>query len=406
MLTVKTPEEALTLLESSFPPRPEGEAVPLSAARGRVLCEAVIASEFVPGFDRSTVDGYAVRSADTFGCSEAIPAILTVQGEIAMGEGAGGALGPGCCAAVPTGGAIPEGADAAVMVEYTEDYGDGTVGICKSAAPGSNLIFKGDDVKPGQVVLEAGRRLGAQDIGALAAMGVGTVSVCRRPVVGILSTGDELVPVDTIPGPGQVRDVNSAMLSALVEEAGAEAVSLGILKDDEDLLGRTLDEALTRCDVILISGGSSVGMKDATCRVIESRGTVLLHGLAMKPGKPTILGDVGGRPVFGLPGHPAAAFFVARLLVRPLLLRLTGQSLRGYTVPAVLTEAVSANHGRAQYMGVFLFEEDGVRYAKPIRGKSGLITALAGSDGCFCIHRDCEGLPAGATVQVWPYGVE
>lgn len=406
MLTVKTPEEALALLEASFPPRPEREEVPLAAARGRVLYEDIRAEEFVPGFDRSTVDGYAVRSADTFGCSEAIPAILAVQGEIAMGEGAGGALGSGCCAAVPTGGAIPEGADAAVMVEYTENYGDGTVGICKSAAPGSNLIFKGDDVKPGQVVLEAGRRLGAQDIGALAAMGVGTVGVCRRPVVGILSTGDELVPVDTVPGPGQVRDVNSAMLAALAEEAGAVPVVLGILRDDEALLGQALDDALTRCDAVLISGGSSVGVKDAACRVLESRGTVLLHGLAMKPGKPTILGSVGGKPVFGLPGHPAAAFFVARLLVRPLLLRLTGQAVRGYTVPAVLTEAVSANHGRAQYMGVFLSEEDGVRYAKPIRGKSGLITALAGSDGCFCIGRDCEGLSAGSRIEVWPYSFD
>ena len=406
MLTVKTPEEALALLETAFPPRPEREEVPLGEARGRVLFGDVRAAEFVPGFDRSTVDGYAVRAADTFGCSEAIPAILTVQGEIAMGQGAGRALRPGCCAAVPTGGAIPEGADAAVMVEYTEDYGDGTVGICKSAAPGSNLIFKGDDVRPGQVVLRAGRRLGAQDIGALAAMGVGTVGVCRRPAVGILSTGDELVPVEEVPGPGQVWDVNAAMLAALVEEAGAVSVPLGILKDDEELLGRALDTALERCDVVLISGGSSVGMKDATCRVLESRGTVLLHGLAMKPGKPTILGRVKGKPVFGLPGHPAAAFFVARLLVRPLLLRLVGQAVRGYTVGAVLTEAVSANHGRAQYMGVFLAEEDGVWYAKPIRGKSGLITALAGSDGYFCIPRDCEGLPAGAVVQVWPYGAE
>lgn len=403
MLTVKTPEEVFAVMEAEFPPRPRPEEVPLEAARGRVLCAPVTAGEFVPGFDRSTVDGYAVRAADTFGCSDAIPAILRLQGEILMGEEAGGALESGCCAAVPTGGAIPEGADAAVMLEYTEDYGDGTIGICKSAAPGSNLIFKGDDVRPGQTVLPAGRRLTAQDIGALAALGTARVPVCRRPVAGILSTGDELVPVEETPRGGQVRDVNSAMLRTLVEEAGAEAVSFGILKDDEALLRRTLDEALAVCDVVLISGGSSVGVKDAACRVLEERGRVLFHGIAMKPGKPTILGSADGKPVFGLPGHPVAAFFVSQLFVRPLLDRLVGRTPRLYAVPARLTEAVSANHGRAQYMGVFLSEKDGVRWASPIRGKSGLITTLAGSDGYFCIPRDCEGAAAGETVEVRLY---
>lgn len=403
MLTVKTPEEVLRLLETEFSPRPVPEEVPLSEARGRVLFAPVEAGEFVPGFDRSTVDGYAVRSADTFGCSDAIPAILRLRGEVLMGEGAGCALEPGCCAAVPTGGAMPPGSDAAVMLEYTEDYGDGTVGICRSAAPGANLIFKGDDVRPGQTVLPAGRRLEVQDIGALAALGVSRVTVCRRPAVGILSTGDELVPVEETPGSGQVRDVNSAMLQALVEEAGGEAVCFGILRDDEELLREKLDLALERCDMVLLSGGSSVGMKDAACRVIGSRGEVLLHGVAMKPGKPTILGRAEGKPVFGLPGHPVAAFFVSRLFVLPLLDRLQGRTPGWYTVPAVLTEAVSANHGRAQYMGVFLSRRDGILCARPIRGKSGLITTLAGSDGWFCIPRDCEGAAAGETVQVYLY---
>ena len=403
MLSVKTPEEVYTIMEKAFPPRPVSEEVPLEAACGRVLFGPVTAREFVPGFDRSTVDGYAVRSADTFGCSDAIPAILTLTGEIAMGGGAGSALPSGCCVAVPTGGAMPAGADAAVMVEYTEDYGDGTIGICKSAAPGANLIFKGDDVRPGQTVLPAGRRLTPQDVGALAAMGVSKVAVCRKPVVGILSTGDELIPVEETPQEGQIRDVNSAMLQALAETAGARGICYGILPDEEALLRRTLDQALTECDMVLISGGSSVGMKDATCRVLASRGSVLFHGIAMKPGKPTILGSADGKPVFGLPGHPVAAFFVSQLFVRPLLDRLTGCGPRRYAVPAVLTEAVSANHGRAQYMGVFLSERGGVRYARPIRGKSGLIAALAGSDGYFCIPRDCEGMAAGTSVDVWLY---
>ena len=406
MLTVKTPEEVLSLLETAFPPSPRPEEVPLAEARGRVLFAPVEAAEFVPGFDRSTVDGYAVRSADTFGCSDAIPALLKLQGEVLMGESAGGALGPGCCVAVPTGGAMPEGSDAAVMLEYTEDYGGGTIGVCKSAAPGANLIFKGDDVRPGQRVLPAGRQLTVQDIGALAALGVSRVTVCGKPLVGILSTGDELVAVEETPQGGQVRDVNSALLAALAEEAGGRAVPFGILRDDENLLGETLDRALAQCDAVLISGGSSVGMKDATCRVMEARGEILFHGIAMKPGKPTILGRAGGKPVFGLPGHPVAAFFVSRLFVRPLLYRLQGRTPRQYTVPAVLTETVSANHGREQYMGVFLSRRDGILYARPIRGKSGLITTLAGSDGCFRIPRDCEGVSAGETVQVSLYSVD
>ena len=401
MLTVKTPEETAALLQSAFPSGISGsKAVPLEQAHGRVLAADVTADEFVPGFDRSTVDGYAVRSADTFGCSDAMPALLTLRGDVLMGEGASMELLPGECAAVPTGGAIPAGADAAVMIEYTEDYGDGTVGILKSAAPGENMIFRGDDMRPGDAVLSRGRRLTAPDIGSLAAMGVCRVSVARRPLVGILSTGDELVPVSQRPGDGQIRDVNSAMLAALIRDAGAEPVSFGILKDDEALLGRALDDALSRCDMVLISGGSSVGMKDATCRVLESRGEVLLHGIAMKPGKPTILGRVDGKPVFGLPGHPVAAFFVSELFVRPLIARLMGREVRARTVTARLTEAVSANHGRAQYMGVFLSGEERAMTARPIHSKSGLITGLAGSDGFFCISRDCEGMPAGAPVQV------
>ena len=407
MLTVKTPEETAALIQNAFPSGISGkEEIPIDLALGRVLAAPVIAEEFVPGFDRSTVDGYAVRSADTFGCSDSMPALLNLQGEVLMGESAAMVLRPGECVAVPTGGAIPEGADAAVMIEYTEDYGDGTVGILKSAAPGENMIFRGDDMRPGDAVLSRGRKLTAADIGSLAAMGVCRISAARKPVVGIISTGDELVPVSAIPAEGQIRDVNSALLAALVIDAGAEPVSFGILKDDEALLGRTLDEALERCDMVLISGGSSVGMKDATCRVLEGRGEVLLHGIAMKPGKPTILGKVGGKPVFGLPGHPVAAFFVSELFVRPLIARLIGREVHLRTVTARLAEAVSANHGRAQYMGVFLSDENGEFTARPIHSKSGLITSLAGSDGFFCISRDCEGLPAGVAVEVRLYTID
>lgn len=406
MLHTISPDEVFAIMERSFPQRCAPETVPLDRALGRVLSQPVESREFIPGFDRSTVDGYAVRASDTFGCSGAIPAILPLAGEVAMGRAPAGRLAPGSCVSIPTGGALPPGADAVVMLEYTEDYGDGTVGVSSPAAPGANIIFKGDDLRPGDTVLPAGRLLTPQDIGTLAAMGAAEVSVRRRPVVGILSTGDELVPVEASPAPGQVRDVNSVMLQAMVESAGALTRRRGIVPDRESLLLEALDGALRDCDVVLISGGTSAGSKDAARRVIEARGDVLFHGVAMKPGKPTLLGRAGGKPVFGLPGHPAAAFFAARLFVRPLLARLSGRTLQSLAIPAVLTEPVSANHGRAQYVGVRLTQREGVWHAHPIRSKSGLIASVSASDGYFCIPRDREGASAGETVSVTLYTAE
>ena len=402
MLQVKTPEEVLRLIHDKFRPVSElTEFVPISAAAGRILSEDIIAEEYVPDFNRSTVDGYAVRAADTFGCSDAIPAILSLQGEIRMGEDAGFALLRENCAYVPTGGALPEGADCAVMLEYTEDYGDGTIGILKPGAPGMNVIFRGDDVYPGKVVLQAGRVLSAQVIGALAAVGRTAVPVQRKLKIGVISTGDELVPPGQKPLPGQVRDVNTALLSALLTEQGAEVHSYGIIVDDEDLLRETVTRAVQECDAVLLSGGSSVGVKDASCRIIESLGELLLHGIALKPGKPTIMGRSGNKPLIGLPGHPVAAFVVARLFVVPLLDRLAGRERPLWSVTAELSESVGANHGRAQVNPCRLLRQDGRVLALPIRSKSGLITQLAGADGFFCIERDCEGLPKGAPVQVY-----
>lgn len=401
MLSVKTPEEVLALIEEEFAPLPgRGETVPLSAALGRVLAEDVTAGEYVPAFDRSTVDGYALRARDTFGCSDAIPAILRLTGQVLMGQGAEQNLEPDCCIAVPTGGAVPAGADSVVMLEYTEDYGDGSIGIAKAAAPGQNMIFKGDDVYPGKPVLAAGRLLTDRDIGALAAIGCVQVPVVKKPRVGILSTGDELVPPEQLPGPGQIRDVNGPMLQAIFTAAGAEVTDYGIIKDEEKQLKVALKAAQNTCDLVVISGGSSVGVKDATCRVIESLGTLLLHGIAIKPGKPTILGKCGGKPIVGLPGHPVAAYFVTKLFVLPLLHRLMGQKVQTFTVTARLSESLSANHGRAQYQCVKLRQTGDFLTAYPIRSKSGLITTLAGADGFFCIGRDCEGLPEGAEIQV------
>lgn len=400
MLSVKTPEEVIELINTEFIPVAGAETVGLEAAVGRVLAEDIAAEEYVPDFDRSTVDGYAVRARDTFGCSDSIPAILEKQNEVLMGQGAEFDLEAEKCVAVPTGGAVPKGADSVVMVEYTEDYGDGTVGIAKSAAPGQNMIFRGDDVYPGKPVLPRGRRLEAQDIGALAAIGHVSVPVTRKLRVGVISTGDELVEPGVRPGPGQVRDVNGPLLHAMLTEFGAQVISYGIVIDDEAELDLKVRKALSECDAVLLSGGSSVGVKDASCRIIESVGELLLHGIAIKPGKPTIMGKSGSKPIVGLPGHPVAAYFVSRLFVLPLLKRLEGRESENYTVSARISESISANHGRAQYHCCRVERRQDGLYAVPIRGKSGLITTLAGADGYFCIERDCEGLPRGAEIQV------
>ena len=400
MLSVKTPEEVLALIEHEFTPAAQVEMLPLSAVMGRTLAEDITAEEYVPDFNRSTVDGYAVCSRDTFGCTDAIPAILTLQGEVLMGQGADMALQADSCIAVPTGGAVPEGADAVVMIEFTEDYGDGTIGVLKSVAPGQYMIFRGDDVYPGKPILVKGRVLSSQDIGALAAIGRTWVPVVKKLTIGVISTGDELVPPEQLPGPGQVRDVNSPMLEAMLGAYGVRVINYGIVIDDEDLLREKVEKAAEECDAVLLSGGSSVGVKDAACRIIESMGKLLLHGIAIKPGKPTILGKAGRKPLVGLPGHPVAAYFITKLFVLPLLSKLMGRKQAAYTTTAKITENISANHGRAQYHCCRLERKEGELYAYPIRGKSGLITTLAGADGYFCIDRDCEGLPKFAQIQV------
>ena len=405
MLSVVKPEDITSIIERAFPPALPEETVSPAEALGRVLARDIRAEEYVPDFERSTVDGYALRAADSFGCSEVMPSLLALVGEVRMGEGAG-ALSAGECVYVPTGGAVPAGADAVQMLEYAEDFRDGTVGILRPAAPGENMAHRGEDVSPGALVLPAGKRLGAEDVGVLAALGAAEVPVRRRAAVGVISTGDELVEVGERPSPGQVRDVNSSMLAALLAEQGAIARSYGIVRDGGERLEGVLSLALRECDMVLVSGGSSVGVMDSTCRVIESLGAVVFHGVAMKPGKPTILGSCGGKPVVGLPGHPVAAFFAERLLVRGILDRLAGRSGRDRQVSAKLTEAVSANHGRAQYTGVRLREgADGLE-AVPIRTKSGLISSLALADGCFCIPCDSEGAAAGETVSVTLYSTE
>ncbi len=405
MLKVKTPDEVIKIINDNFKANNKVEELDLLSALGRTLAEDIKANEFIPNFTRSTVDGFAVISKDTFGCSESIPAVLPVAEEIEMGAMPTKALAHDTCAKVSTGGAIPDNADAVVMLEYTEDYTDGTIGVFKSVAPGSNIIYKGDDAKPGDVLFRKGFKITAQDIGSLAAMGIRRVKVASKPIIGIISTGNELVPSDVEPRNGQIRNVNSDLLAAIVLEAGASYIDYGILKDEESLLSNTLDKALKECDMVLISGGSSAGEKDKTADVIASKGELLFHGIAMKPGKPTILGNAKGKAIFGLPGHPVASYFVAKLFVNHAIARITGKEQSAFHVKAVLSESLASNHGRAQYGGVKLVRENENLIANPIHSKSGLITTLAQSDGFYEIDSECEGIKSGDEIEVYVYGI-
>jgi molybdopterin molybdotransferase len=403
MLSVKNPSEALSTVLSASKEIMPAEQVPVTSALSRVLADDITAEEFVPDFDRSAVDGYAVVSSDTFGCGESMPAMLIFKGEVEIGKKPEITVTKGECVYVPTGGEIPRGADSMVMIEYATDYGDGMRYILKPSAPGAHVVYRGDDVKPGKKVLELGRQLRAQDIGALAALGHMNVPVRKKPKVGIISTGDELIGIEGKPGGAQVRDINSYALFASAESCGAEPVLYGICPDDPAALREKVKRSSSECDITLISGGSSVGVKDTTSRILEelSDSGVLFHGIAVKPGKPTIFGVIGGRPVFGLPGHPVSAFFVFNLLVRPLIRSMMGaKEQAGRKVSAVLTENIPSNHGREEYVTVRLVQRENELFAEPVHGKSGLITVLSGSDGFVRVERDCEGLPSGARVEV------
>ena len=301
---VPVAESITTVIRIS--PEPATEMVPVESVSGRILAAAIMADTNIPGFDRSVVDGFAVRAADTAGAGDAIPAILHCTGRIAMGRhDANAAIGPGACTYIPTGGVMPAGADAVVMVEYSEEVVD-TVLVKKAVSHGENVLLRDEDFKKGETVFSAGRRISPQDAGVLAACGCAMVPVAKKPVVGIISTGNELVPVTVVPGPGQVRDANASMLAAYLTEYGCIPRLYGIIADEREAFEAILTRALPECDVVLLSGGSSKDDRDMTAAVIAAMGEVLVHGIAIAPGKPTIIGRIRGKPVFGLPGNPAA----------------------------------------------------------------------------------------------------
>ena len=379
----------------------------LTAARGRILAEELVSSEALPPFSRSTMDGYAVRAADTFGCSESETALLTVIGEIAMGaSGQALSLRPGQAARIWTGGELPQKADAVVMVEYTQPFDDETVAIFRPVAPGENVIRAGEDYAPGTVVLDRGSRLRPQDLGVLSGLGITSVPVYRRPRVAILSTGDELVPADQTPPPGKIRDINSTTLAALVEETGGIALSYGICDDDFDRMLAVCTQALAEADVLLLSGGSSVGQRDFTQRVFAAvpDSQMLVHGVSVRPGKPTILARQGNKALFGLPGHVASALVVFHCFVRPLLRQYSGlgATLGLRTVKAITAQQIPSVIGREEYVRVRLTpqDNDAPPLATPVYGKSGLLNPLVRADGLLPIGRDIEGLDRGVMSSV------
>jgi molybdopterin molybdotransferase len=394
-LTVVPVREAVAAVRGLARRCPQ-EIVPLPEALHRVLSSDVVSDTDIPGFTRSVVDGYAVRAADTTGSSDAIPAILTSSGRVAMGAAPVIAIRAGECAYVPTGGVLPEGTDAVVMAENTESAGREVL-VKKPVAHGENVLRYNEDFRKGEAVLSSGRRLSSQDTGVLAAAGCRNVPVVVRPRIGILSTGNELVPIVQVPGPGQVRDVNSYVIDSFLIEQGCIPVRYGIIRDERDALRDAVTRAVAECDGVLISGGSSKDERDMVAAIIAETGKVHIHGVAIAPGKPTIIGECSGRPIIGLPGHPASTFVVLVAIVRHLLAGMTGDTSSGLrTTTAVLSQNIPSSKGREDYVRVAV--SDGI--ATPLFGKSGLLNTLVRSSGVVCVPAESEGIETGSQVEV------
>jgi molybdopterin molybdotransferase len=384
--------------------RTDIETVRLAEAQGRVPAEPVRASADLPGFARSTVDGYAVRASDTYGASEGLPSYLDVSGSVAMGRAPEVSVTPGAAVAIPTGAVLPPGADAVVMVEHTQEAMPGTIEVVRPAAPGEGMVRADEDAATGAELVPAGRPLRAQDLGLLAAAGVTEVAVHARPRVAIFSTGDEVVPPGTaVLEPGQVRDATAVALAALVRDAGGEPDVRGIVPDDADALHAVLAPAVEACDMVVVSAGSSVGARDETAGVVARLGEpgIWTHGLSIRPGKPTLLAEAGDVPVIGLPGNPRSALVVFRLVGMPVV-RMIGGMTDPPPEPAVrarLERDVASAAGRLDVVQVTV--RDGV--ARPLFGASALLSVLTAADGYVVVPDEATGLTAGTDVDVTLY---
>ncbi len=399
---VKTLDDVLSMTRQFGPT--DSETVDIRSAFSRILAQDVRTSGDMPGFRRATMDGFAVHASATFGASESTPAWLEIQGTVPMGQVPDFELAPGRAAWISTGGMLPEGADAVVMVEHTQTIDDTSVEIYKSVAPLQHVIDANEDFSSGDVVLAAGTFIRPQEGGLAAGLGLTTLPVHRVPVVGIISTGDEIIPIDQEPAPGRIRDINSYALSGFVQEAHAKVICYGIVKDDPDLLQGVCEKALAETDMVLISGGSSVGTRDFTVEVLSSLPDtrILVHGMSVSPGKPTILAQSGTKPVWGLPGQVVSAMVVMKMVVIPFLHRIQGyrEPKPLVRVPARLTRNVASAQGRRDFVRVMLETGPEGVTAKPVLGKSGLIRTMVHADGLLDIGENLEGLEKDIVTRV------
>jgi len=403
LFKVSTPIEVITTLKDHLKLKEitqnNIEEVNIKIALHRFLAEGIVASANLPGFNRSTMDGYAIGAEDSFGATDSLPSYLKIVGEIKMGVTPELKINPGEAVKISTGGMLPEGANAVMMLEYTEQIDDSIIEIRKSISPWENVVREDEDLKTGEIILRKGHRLRSQDIGVLAGIGKINVKIYRKPKIAIISTGNEIIPAEGEPRIGQVRDINSYTLGACIEEAGGVPVYRGIIKDEvirlEQEIKRTIKE--DKVEVVIISGGSSVGVRDVTLEVLNRLGKpgVLIHGVSVKPGKPTILA--------GLPGHPVSAMIIFDLFVRPLIRWLQGGEYNynsAKEIEAELTCNMVSDSGREDYIRVFVYKEGEKNYAEPILGKSGLISTMVRASGLIKIGLNVEGLEKGSKVVV------
>ena len=401
---VVTPGEVLALFDR-FGPVGE-DVVPLEKALGCILSRDLTAPEDLPGFYRSAMDGYAVQAKATFGATESLPALVQICGEVRMGQAPEFKVGEGQAARISTGGMLPEGADSVVMVEYCHLIDEQTLEVSRAVSPLEHVIQPQDDFQAGRMVLRQGHRLRPQDVGVMAGLGVRECFVCRKPKVGIISSGDEVVPTAQKPGPGQVRDINRYSLGAFCRQNDADSAYYGLCPDRFEPLKNAVQQALRQTDTVWISGGSSVGTRDLTLQVLEALPDfqLLVHGISISPGKPTIIGLSGDKPIIGLPGHVTSALIIAEIFLKRLLRQLSGRSdpakpFRG-RLEAELNRNVESASGREDYIRVTLRKDGDRLIAEPIFGKSALISTLVEAHGLIRIPMNTEGLYKGQAVDV------
>lgn len=383
------------------------ERVETVRARARVLAEDLYSAVDLPHFHRAAMDGYAVRARDTFGASASLPAYLKVAGTVEMGKEVTRPLGKGEAMRISTGGMLPPDSDGVVMIEYTEEIGNNTVEVHRGVSPWQNVIQIGDDIRKGDLVFRRGRPLRAHDLGALTGIGIAELLVHKKPKIALISTGDEIVDVTEEPLPGQVRNINQHSLVGLIEECGAELEDFGVIRDERADLARALQGALENSDLVLISGGSSVGARDIALDTILSlpEARILFHGISVSPGKPTIFAHAAGKPLLGLPGYPVSALVIFDLFAAPLIRTLGGEEPASAgrfpkTIRAILKTNVASQPGREDYVRVSLERVNGQLYATPLPSKSGAIFTLVRADGMIKIDLNQEGVEQGEEVEV------